>query len=53
VIVLFSATADITGLGEGSGFGLWQVGGVFIGVLVIIASWLLGRKREIGKNHNM
>ena len=44
LIALFSVTADLTGLGEGPGFGLWQIGGVFIGCLVIGAGMLLGRK---------
>ena len=46
VIALLSATADLTGLGEGPGFGLWQTGGVFIGGLVLVAGLLLGRRKS-------
>jgi hypothetical protein len=48
VIALLSATADLTGLGEGPGFGLWQVGGLLIGGLFMAAGWLLGKNEDKG-----
>ncbi len=48
LIVVVAATADLTGLGEAPGFGLWQVGGVIGGVVVMVVGVLLAVRKRVG-----